>query len=365
MDKLIIVVYPLLILLLFWGAKVVKRGEWNEDVLSFQQTKAFLGFLAIIIIFHHISQRTCATWLEASRIHHGLDVFVFVGYLSVAVFFFCSGYGMYTACSQKKEVFFKGYFIRRILPILIPSVLMWLLFFAAEKIRHVKIEPPVWINTYDYIWYIPAIIYVYAVFYLAFKVIKNEKAGMAVLWVGIILYMIGAFFFSPGSWWYNSIHLFGVGVAMAKNKEKRIEAYKKTYVLRIIIYSIVTAVGFAAASYYPQFASAMHKSYNALLHMLLEIPGQIISAYTFVMLILLIGMKVKTGNKLIAILGTFTLEIYLVHPIFVQLFGFSFMNAAPVFYIKNQLLYVLAVIIPTLPIAWVLHKVLDPLRKKR
>ena len=51
--------------------------EWNEDVLSFAQTKSFLGFCALIIILHHCSQRTCAPWLPEFRIVHGLDDFVF------------------------------------------------------------------------------------------------------------------------------------------------------------------------------------------------------------------------------------------------------------------------------------------------
>ena len=92
---MIAVWYVALAVLLFFGAKICKRGTWNEENMSFDRTKAFLGFCAVIIVFHHISQDTCASWLNPRYIRHGLDIFVTAGYPMVAMFFFCSGYGLY------------------------------------------------------------------------------------------------------------------------------------------------------------------------------------------------------------------------------------------------------------------------------
>ena len=133
---------------------------------------------------------------------------------------------------------------------------------------------------------------------------------------------------------------------------------KKGYVPLIIIMTVITALGFAWASYYYPLITAFGGQYNDLAHGIVEIFGQKISALTFVILVVLIGMKVKIGNKVLAFLGTFTLEIYLVHPLFVQLFGFAFMNDSgkPLYHIQNQFLYILAVILPALPIAFILHK---------
>ena len=50
MNMLQLIFYPALLVLLFAGAKIMKKGEWNEDVLSFDHTKAFLGFASVIII---------------------------------------------------------------------------------------------------------------------------------------------------------------------------------------------------------------------------------------------------------------------------------------------------------------------------
>ncbi len=362
MNYLVYLYYIILPVLLFFGAKIMKKGEWNDEAMSFDHTKAFLGFASIMIIFHHASQRTCAPWLEPSRIHHGLDLFVYVGFLMVASFFFCSGYGMYTA--SRKDGFFKRYFVRRILPLMIPTVIMWFVFFFVEKARGINMPQPIIFTVYDYIWFIPAMIWMYLSFYVAFKVVKKESAQMPVLWTGVILYIILAMFLSPGTWWYNTPHLFAVGVGLAKNREKRFEKYKKGYALRIIIYTIVTLVCFSMASYYAEITGGLFgMKYNPIFHGITELTGQMISAYTFAILVMLIGMKIKIGNKVIRFLGGFTLETYIIHPFFVQAFGFQFMNHKAIYYIKNQFLYVLVIIVISIPLAYGMNKLMRLLKK--
>ena len=49
---------------------------------------------------------------------HGLDFFLQLGYLFVSVFFFCSGLGLYKSFRTKPD-YLKGFFRRRVLPIVI------------------------------------------------------------------------------------------------------------------------------------------------------------------------------------------------------------------------------------------------------
>jgi len=363
MDQIVYLYYIILPVLLFFGAKVKKKGEWNDEVMSFDHTKAFLGFASIIIIFHHASQRTCAPWLNPALVHHGLDLFVFAGYLMVAAFLFCSGYGMFSA--HEKEGFFNRYFIRRILPLIIPTVIMWMAAFILEKIRNVRVDKPILLNTYNYIWYIPCIIWMYLAFYISFKLVKKEKAQMPVLWALVILYILLAVIFSPGTWWYNTPHLFAVGVGLARNRERRFIRYKKGYALRIVLYALVSFAGFFISNYYGVFIAMIGKRYDPFSHWIAELTGQLVSAYAFSILVMLIGMKIKIGNAVLKFLGRFTLETYLVHPLFIQIFGFAFMrdDAKPVFYIQNQFLYVLAVTVISVPIAFILNKALRKLKK--
>ena len=86
--------------------------------MSLSQTKELQGFTAVCIVFHHLGQKTCAPWLNPKYIVHGLDFFVPIGYLLVAVFLFCSGYGMYKSY-HTKENYLEGFFARRFMPLIL------------------------------------------------------------------------------------------------------------------------------------------------------------------------------------------------------------------------------------------------------
>ncbi len=354
--------YLLLLLLLFFGAKRCKKGEWNDEYLSLGQTKAFLGFCAIVIMFHHISQKTCAPWLDPVYIRHGLELFVYIGYPCVAMFFFCSGYGMYTA-SRRGNSFFDHYFKKRILPVMIPTAIMWLVFFFIEQARGMTIEPPVWINVFDYIWYVPALLYIYIAFYVCFRLVRNARLSFTLLWVSVVIYFVLCVFFSPGTWWYNTQFMFAVGAVVSAHTAKFTEWNKHRYPLWIAVSLILTLVGYIAAGYYEEIVTHYGIVYDEAVYAYVQITGQLVSALAFVWFVLLLGMKIRIGNRVLAFLGGFTLELYLVHPLFVHLFAFAFVQkeSGPVYYIENQSVYTLAVILPALVIAYIMHKLVKRL----
>ncbi|MCR5283206.1 MAG: acyltransferase [Lachnospiraceae bacterium] len=356
--------YPALLILLFWRARICKKGQWNDEVLSYSHTKAFLGYCAILILFHHASQRTCAPWLMPTKIHHGLDAFVFVGYLCVAAFFFCSGYGVYTA--HFKEGFFDHFTRRRILPVITPMIIMWLVFFIIEKVRHIAVQKPVWLGTYNYIWYVPAMVYLYYLFYLSFRLIKKEWLAMTVMILGTMLHFLLCMLFGPGTWWYNTPFLFVLGIVAARHKEGMLALFQKIYPLWLILSFVITLCGFAYANYYSVVISLLGIRYTESGHFWGELIGQLISAASFVWFVLLAGMKIRIGNPILKFLGSFTLEFYLVHPLFIQLFGFAFVNdmTKPIFYIRNQFLYVLLSILLTIPLAYGLHLLMNRIWKR-
>ena len=63
-------------------------------------------------------------------------------------------------------------------------------------------------------------------------------------------------------------------------------------------------------------------------------------------------MKVKFGNKVLAWLGAVTLDLYLMHGIFAELFGYSFLDITrSLVYIRNVPLYIAAVLACSIPAA--------------
>ena len=79
--------------------------------------------------------------------------------------------------------------------------------------------------------------------------------------------------------------------------------------------------------------------------------------------------KVQFGNKVLAWLGSVTLEFYLMHGVFVELFGFNFLDIAKsAYYIRAVPLYIAAVlacsVIATLLFRWILGILTAPLRNQ-
>ena len=140
MKQLIYSVYFILPVILLWGAKYAGGKKYNEEFLSIRQTKAFQGFLAICIMLHHIGQKTAASWIQPkSRIVHGLDFFVPLGYIFVSVFLFYNGYGVYKSFHTKKD-YLKGYIKRRILPVVLALYSTTVIFFIARLLIGEKMD---------------------------------------------------------------------------------------------------------------------------------------------------------------------------------------------------------------------------------
>lgn len=360
MDYIVYLIYPALLVLLLFGAKFMKRGEWNEEFLSLKQTKAVQGFCAIAIIFHHMALKTCAPYLPTKYIIHGFDLFTDIGYLLVGVFFFASGYGLMKSLKEK-ENYLEGFFARRILPLIVAFCTTGILYTVVLHFEGTTFLVPPWpfvlggtplANTYS--WYVLAIILFYVAFYFAFKKCKNERTAFAVVAVVIVLYMLNCDWWMYGDWWYNTLAVSLVGMLLAKNEQNAIAFVKKKYSMCLISGTVLFALSFVLAAFLKNNADNFTSiPYPALRW--LTVVCQLLAATMFTATVFILGMKVRIGNKALDFLGGMTLEIYLVHGMFVQGFSFCFFNEnmKPWKYVTNMALYAVLVIVLSLASALV------------
>uniref|UniRef100_UPI0025E189D8 acyltransferase family protein n=1 Tax=uncultured Streptococcus sp. TaxID=83427 RepID=UPI0025E189D8 len=103
MDIIILLLITLLIYLL----------PQNKEYLNVKSTSGLRGFLAIGIIFHHLSQ-----WVTSGD---EFSNFSYMGTYIVSIFFFLSGYGLYIQTKVKPD-YLTNFFRKRLLKILIPFV---------------------------------------------------------------------------------------------------------------------------------------------------------------------------------------------------------------------------------------------------
>lgn len=372
MNLLIYAVYPILAVALFWGARISKKGTWNEEAFSLRQMKALQGFFAVCIMLHHIGQKTCAGWLESFLIIPGLEIFVPYGYYFVGIFLFCSGYGLHKSVLEKPD-YLKGFGNRRILPIILSFYSTGLIFLLA---RFLMKQP---LDGWDVLfyasglklsnpnaWFVIALPFFYLVFYLAFRHCKKE--GRAIACVGLFTFaymLLGTVidhndWWMCGEWWYNSVHFFLIGILFSKY-EKRITGHlKKHYVLYfflfligIFLFDAISQYAQAVCSYYGDTWGAPDKIQRRWICLI----SQILASCAFVFFVFLAGMKVRIGNPFLAFMGKITLEFYLIHGLFLELFSYSFAGVAPsIVRITNVALLVLVVFLPSVPAALLLQR---------
>ena len=358
MNFIVYIYYPVLVFLLFFKSRFFTKNQWNEDFLSLNQTKALQGFSAICIVFHHLSQKTAANWIPSEYIIHGLDPFVNIGYLFVAIFFFFSGYGLFLSY-KTKENYLQNFIKHHIGTLLLTLILSNFLYLWGRSwfqtdfsiSSYLSIGEPFLTNPYA--WYIFTLLIIYLVFYFSFKYAKSEKAAILFTSLGVLLYIIFCDFMIYGTWWYNSVPAFIAGLLFAKNKETIINRSKKSYILILILSVLITISCFSIA--------LIDKN---IINRFVILIAQMICSVSFVITVLLLGMKIKIGNRFLAFLGSITLEIYLIHGLFVQLFGYCFITEASLskYYIKNLPLYVLVVLVLTIPLAFLLHFVVGKIK---
>ena len=379
MNNLTYLVYPLLLLLLLWNSKPAGHNDWNEDAFSLRQMKAMQGFFAICIMLHHIGQKTCASWISKEQfVAHGLDFFVPLGYYFVGFFLFCSGYGLMVSLQNKPD-YLNGFGRRRILPIVYSYYSTGLIFLIA---RFLMQEPLDGLKVFYYVsglklsnpnaWFVVALPFFYLFFYLAFRISKKKNApvhsdGAALSILVLLMFsyqLLGTLidhndFLMRGEWWYNSVHCFPLGVLFAMYREEITAHIKRHYVLYFLLFFVGMFFTYGLSvdaqnrfSYYGEYWHAPDK----VLRRWITLLSQMLASGTFVCFVLLAGMKIRIGNRFLAFMGGITLEFYLIHGLFLELFAYDFAGVAPsLYHLKSVPLLILIVFVPAIPSALILR----------
>lgn len=374
MDKLVYLTYPALLILLAAGAKWYGKNQWNADFMSLKQTKYLQGFFAICIMLHHIGQETCAEWQKYPLIP-GLEFFVPIGYFFVAFYLMCSGFGLFKSYRSKPD-YLKGFFRKRILPLILAFYSTGLIFFFAR----VLMKQPMngwdifcnisgWGLPNPYAWYVVALPYFYLCFYLSFRFLKRDWMKISATILGVFLYtLLGTWidhnnYWMRGEWWYNSVHLFWIGILFARFETQIVEHVKKNYLIYLIAAVAVTYVFFNLSltaknvySYYGEYDPRL-SHLMVVRNRWICLAAEMLASAGFAFCVLLLNMKMKIGNRVLEFMGTITLEFYLIHGLFLEFFSYQFCDVVPsITRIKNVALLIVVVLVPSLLLAVALKK---------
>lgn len=330
------------------------------------RSKNILGIFAILIMLHHLGQKASAFWVPAEFRRHGLEVFVPIGYLLVSFFFFCSGYGLIKSARTKAD-YFKGFLVKRLNRILMIFVITEIIYWA---VRFVYGNVSLPLNPYS--WYVYAIIILYIGFFLIYR--KESKMSLLFMGLWILVYTVICYTLIKGNWWFNTAPIFLLGIYVADHEEKLVKRKK----LKIVIFAVIFLAAFAVSELADKIYVMLHMIDYGVVNFF-RVLLQIIACSSFSMglYLLLADSKEKDSvkeeaskeetskesivQKVLSFYGGVTLEFYLIHGLFVQIFGHHFINDStkPVCYIENIPLYVLVTFLLATVSAFALKKAGD------
>lgn len=267
----------------------------DKEALSHERTTMINGFFVGLILFSHFNSYITSN-LKIDTIYY--FIFNQISQLMVTTFLFYSGYGIYESIKNKKN-YMDSFLKKRILKLFVSYTLALCLYLGLNliigkvyDIKTILLSLTGWESIGNSNWFIFAIFCLYFSTLLSFKIFKKDnKAGLLLNLIFSFLYIIIIMKFK-GSWWYNTILCYNAGMFFSFYKEKIIFQLKNNiyYILTFIILIILGILAYLNNSGYFTY--------------------EIISIL-FTLIVVLITLRIRLGNKILLWLGKNTFNIYI------------------------------------------------------
>lgn len=313
----------------------------THDYLSKEISLCLKGICALLILMHHLNQRTLV--LAGTFVGEMFDL---LGFLAVSVFFFYSGYGLMYSVNSKGEGYLGGFLKKRVLPIYVIYLFLTLLSCGATLLTGIKLTLTMVVNAVflidtlvTYGWYLQAIIIFYLVFYFAFVLFKQNSARLTVISAFVVGYMIALHINDAAPATYISSLSFLLGIFWSLNTE-HIDKLLKNRKMIISLWCGLFSI-FALLLLVSMFKSDKN----------IRWPLRMIVSPLFVTVLLpavqLITQKCAglINNRVTTLLGTISLEIYVCQGYFFDIFE------SGVLQIENRYVYIVMVAVCTVLMA--------------
>lgn len=298
----------------------------SDEFMSKEYTTSLRGVCALAIMLCHIRITNFAP----------LNVFNYLGNPIVGIFFFLSGYGMLTRIKQIGiDNYMNGFILKRCVPLFVEYIFVWIfnfvcMFLVSRNFNFLKeiITP--------HSWFIIMIEVLYIVFYIGYKLFKDNLKGL-IIFVTIfeLAVIIALSAFGVDECWYLSLLCFSGGMIYSVVNLNE----KKT--LPLIFGFGALAVVATSAEYVlsdkPKIIVLWALIYN-------------VSVLSLAIVALSVGRYVRFKNPVFELCGKMSLEIYLLHGVF----QFVFKEIKPIY--NNSLLYGAMIILCTLLMSYGLMK---------
>ena len=235
-----------------------------------EDTYSLRGICMIMIIIHHLFQYT-RHYYNINYPNFFSFILQSLGFLSTGVFFFLSGYGMYKSLEKQGKVTAK-YIFRHIKKLYAPFLfILFLTILYDSSINGFDFTSYIVslfsmdLLHYNNLWFLKVITLLYLFVMLVSLFFISMRIRVLIVFGGVTLYSIVAAILGLGTWWYNSILCFPLGMLLALNYHKIQTETKKInnhnilisflvvflisiillYVFRNVLFAIVSSISFS------------------------------------------------------------------------------------------------------------------------
>lgn len=368
----ILCIFPILLFfVLFFKSKLLKKDEFDDNCWDINDAKSLQVFAALGVLLHHL---TGAATRYGDVFKGPITVLSYVGILFTSIFFFFSGFGLIRSY-QNKEGYLDRFLWKKFLAVGVPFVFtnfVYILIGLADR----RIYDPTTFFTSVFgftlintnAWYLVELMIFYIVFYFVFKNVKDEKMATNLVVISAAVVTLIGFInkhdytrvnghWFQGEWWFNTTMMFALGITIGRKRDEIVDKFKKNYkailissVLGLVVTGICEAYARINWTYYAE--TYVYSGYKEKLGMYIT---QTLLCSCFILFVLLVCMKVRFGNKMIAFLAPFTLEIYLIQDLCMMNYGYE--SKAP------DYVHYFVTVLATVCMSILIHKLLTVLVK--
>lgn len=319
------------------------NSQKTSSLLTRDLSTCLKGLFTLAVLLHHIYLHT--------RIFAGSipgKILEMMGYWSVSVFFFLSGYGLMLSWMQKGMEYVAQLPKNRILPLYIKYLILTVIYgvfswFSGSPFPLSDLPDALVLNKVliTYGWYLKTILLFYLFYYAVFRWFRSYALSAGILSGCVLGYMGFCWFSGADSATYVSCLSFLLGLCAGKKRQSFFHIFEKEKVSILL--------SFAATGLW------------ILLYLIT--PGgpvryfaKTFSSPCFVILVLaLVNFVMRRWdallcNPLLHFTGNLSLEIYTIQGLFLNLFKGPLLN------IENTVLYILTVFVSTFFAAYLLHR---------
>ncbi len=265
-----------------------------RSALSVSQTSCINGIFVLFIFIRHFCQ-----YIDASMLpYFGGCAFLDkkLGQLIVVPFLFYSGYGVMEQIKKRGETYILAMPRRRILKTWLHFAMAVFLYLLLSmylqkdyNLNTILLAFTGWESLGNSNWYMFAILIMYICTYISFRLFNKQKALLSCIAFSVA-YILIVGYFKDGTWWYNTVICFPVGIIISFYKDQINEFLQNRTLPVLIVCLLVTFTGFHFRSHF--------------------ISYEIMSIF-FVFVIILLCTHLKIENRLFLFLGKYSFEIYI------------------------------------------------------